>query len=189
MRYLLAALMLVAGCAEAHPQHAVTIELDNGKCSATKVGPNVIMTAAHCFDGTRLVGIDGKPAYALKIIRDGQDHALVRVSAKFAEWARMGPEPKQGDRLTLVGNIWGIGLMRRELVVSGDVTLPVCPFKLDPCRMILSEGTVDGGDSGSGYFNTSGRLVGVHTGTIGKNAHLAVMFPLAFTEGDWLAIR
>ena len=60
---LLMALVTGCGCATTPPQAsgsvALRLEFDNGLCSGTAIGPDEIITAAHCFaDGTlTLVGL------------------------------------------------------------------------------------------------------------------------------------
>jgi hypothetical protein len=190
MRTILALLLLtLAGCAEARTHYSVALDLGKGKCSATVVGPDILLSAAHCFDAGRLTAIDGVPAYALEMVRDGRDHVLVRVNVRFTSWAVMGPQPKVGDRLTLHGNIWGIGLMYREGVVAGEATPEPCPFKFAACDLILVDMTTDGGDSGAGYYDSRGRVVGVHTGVLSMRNSLAVILPLAFTDENWRDIR
>jgi hypothetical protein len=94
--------LFTAGCAEAHPpirDVALRLDLANGVCSATAVGPDVVLTATHCMDGNRITAINGKAAYALKRIDDGKDHSLVRVSVRFKKWARLGHSPVSGDHV------------------------------------------------------------------------------------------
>lgn len=184
MRLILAALLLMlAGCAEAG-DNAVRLDLTRGVCSGTVVGKNIILTASHCFaEGNRLEKIDGADAYALKIIHDGKDHAIVRVSATFTRWAVIGPELQTGDEVEWIGNPGGQErVFRRGYVmrVADETWLDAQAF---------------GGDSGSGLTDARGRVRGVVTGVrvwrdrIGNTFTAVVVYPLAFTDEQWRAIR
>lgn len=186
---LAALLMILAGCAEARPSHsapyAVRLEFNRGLCSGTVVARNVILTASHCLGaGVRLESIDGEPAYALEIIRDDKDHALVRVSKRFDRWAARGPAPVQGDRVSIIGNPAGEGDMYREGYVSRVTD--------EETRYVMPG---FGGDSGAGIWDSRGRLVGVVSAVrvwqtmTGMRFEVTVGWPLAFTADDWREIR
>lgn len=150
---VLLALALVSGCAEGHPSTALRITFaSGGLCSATAVGPDLILSAEHCFDNDRLTSINGEPAYALKMVKDGQDHVLVRVSKKFKRWSQIGTNPKQGTHAVMYGNPAGMPMTYRECyvaLVEPDDLLWDCPSF--------------GGDSGAGFM-VGNRVVGVLTG-------------------------
>lgn len=151
---VLLALALVSGCAEGHPSTALRITFaSGGLCSATAVGPDLILSAEHCFDNDRLTSINGEPAYALKMVKDGRDHVLVRVSKKFKRWSQIGANPKQAQHATLVGNPAGLPFVYRE-----------CYVALVQDDQILWDGCETfGGDSGGGLM-IGNRVVGVITG-------------------------
>jgi hypothetical protein len=123
---LLLTLVLTAGCSNAPARDigviqgtALRLEFENnGVCSGTAVGRDVIMTAEHCFEGERLVRINGRPANALRMVKDGKDHVLVKVTSAFKTWARMGTAPKQGDRVRWIGNPAGEANIYREGYVA-----------------------------------------------------------------------
>ena len=184
----LLAVMVTASCASALTgiqDVALRIVMENGGvCSATAVGRNVLLTADHCLDGTRIISINGREAYALKIVRDGKDHALVRVTAKFSRWARMGAAPEQGDRVRWIGHPSGMDRIYREGYVVGDDS-----------GMTMVDARAFGGDSGSGLFDDRGRLIGVLSGIRrwqtrqGFSMQMVAAYPMAFTADDWRAIR
>jgi len=158
MKYVLALILLtLAGCAEGHPRDsALRITFSGGGlCSATAVGPHLILSAEHCFKGDRLVTINGEPAYALRLVKDGNDHVLVRVSKRFKTWARMGSNPEPGTHVQMWGNALGLSFAYREAYVS--------VYK-DEDILYAGSDTAPG-DSGSGLFAPDGSVVGVVTGT------------------------
>lgn len=177
--------LLASGCADAKPKDlALRLEFDDGVCSGTAVAADVILSAEHCWTTGRLRKINGFPANAMEIVKDGKDHALVRVNVNFKRWARMGPRPVQGDRLRWFGNPAGEYDVYREGYVArtnGEETwLDARGFS---------------GDSGSGLFDSAGRVTGVLTGIkswknlSGLRFDMIVVYPLAFTAEHWREIR
>ena len=87
----LLAVVLTVSCASALSgirDTSLLLTMQRGHCSGTAVSRNVVLSADHCWaGGNRLVAINGQEAHALKIIRDGQDHVLVRVTTKFTRWS------------------------------------------------------------------------------------------------------
>jgi len=156
MKYVLALILLtLAGCSQAHPRdNALRITFSGGGlCSATAVGPHLILSAEHCFKGDRLVTINGEPAYALRLVKDGNDHVLVRVSKRFKTWARIGSNPEVGTHVKFWGNALALNFAYREAYVS-----------LLDGEDVLYQGSSAPGDSGSGLFAEDGSVVGVVTG-------------------------
>lgn len=180
MRVLLLLLLaMVSGCSQAHD---VSLRLSfegGGLCSGTSVGRDVILSAAHCFDKKRLVAINGQPAYAMRIIRDGNDHVLVKVTTAFKHWARIGTNPKTGVHVTFVGNPLGLANAYREAYVVAVES-----------DQILYDGNSAPGDSGAGLM-AGGKVVGVVTGTKfwrgsdGQQFSLLWSMPLAFTPEQY----
>ena len=176
MKYiLLLILALVSGCAEGYPIRDVALRLEfagGGICSGTAVSDDVILTAAHCFINGRLTTINGKPAHALKLVDDGQDHVLVRVSRRFHRWTVIGPEPVQGQHVRMYGQPAGIEFAYRELYVS---------FVTDH-EVMLDGGHTYGGDSGAGLMDAQGRLVGVISGVKWLRSKEGIVFSLVWTN-------
>lgn len=180
--------MITASCANALggiQDTALRLEFANGVCSGTAVGANVLLSAEHCWaDGNRLIKINGAEAHALKIERDGADHVLVRVTTRFTRYARMGPEPLQGDRVRWVGNPASLNHQFRIGYVTGTDE-----------GMTLIDATVFGGDSGSGLIDDKGRLVGVVSAMrrwetrSGVSLQLMAAYSLKFTPEQWDSIR
>lgn len=185
MKLVLLIPLMLMSCASARTERmALTLTMANGTCSGTAVGRNLILTAAHCFKGGELVQIDGKPAKVLEKVEDGQDHAIIRVDRRFRVWTGYIAKAYRGDSVTWTGNPQHIvGVVRRGYVakVYGDGEL-------------LLDAAATGGDSGSGIFNSEGRLIGVlsgaYTWTHGS-AVFSLIFckPIKFTRKQWAEIR
>lgn len=190
MRLILAAFLLIlVGCVEAHPRdierYTLRLDFEGGAiCSGTAVGVNLVLTADHCLAAGRLIKINGAEAYALKIVRDGKDHAVVRVTQRFGQWARMGAYPRTGDRVRWVGTPAGEDAVYREGYVA----------RSKPDELYI-DAIGFGGDSGSGLFDGRGRVVGVLSGVkswrtmSGLRMDLILAWPLEFTEAQWAEIR
>lgn len=195
MRILLAILLalVVGGCGGCvstggERYHATTKQIQigpGGKCSATAVGPNAILTAAHCFPSdVPLILVNGRVAKVLKFERDGKDHLLLKVDIGFKQYARRGPPAKVGETVCIYGNPGHLTDQFRCGMVSGkweDSTL----YDLASFH----------GDSGSGVFDRSGRLIAVLSGGISyinpaNSVHFQLMrtLPLAFTAAQWKAV-
>lgn len=182
---VLALALAASGCADARPKDAaVRLDFDGGVCSGTAVGESIILTAEHCWQAGRLRMVNGFPAHALEIVKDGKDHVLVRVTVTFRKWARMGPQAQQGDRLRWFGNPAGQSDVYREGYVA----------RTDD-KEIWLDARGFGGDSGSGLFDSAGRVTGVLTGVkswanpSGLRFDMIVVYPLAFTAEQWREIR
>jgi S1-C subfamily serine protease len=194
---LLALVLTGCGCVSAPRFSAVQqvahfIEMPLGTCSATAVSAHWLVTAGHCiYEGGPIVGVDGKPAKTLDVIFDGHDHALVRVNRTFRNWAAPG-KVLIGDRVRLMGNPGDWRSVYRVGVLSAINNLDDCPdipgLTIKKCTLMLFELVTGGGDSGSGYFNDSGELVAVHTGSVSIGmSGMAFSIPLAFTAQQWAA--
>lgn len=181
MQWLCALLLSLVSCAATplDTVRAVSLRLtfNNGVCSGTAVGPQLVLTADHCFEkGSRLLAINGEEAHALKIVRDGRDHALVKVTTKFPRWVRRQGVAYTSQRVRWIGNPAGEKSIYREGYVSR--ALP---------DAVLIDAQVWKGDSGAGVFNQRGELVGVVSAMTGAGPSFmfAVMYPLAFTKEQW----
>lgn len=184
MRILLAiALLALSGCVQSADwrQTAVRLEFERSYCSGTVVGPRLILTASHCFDmGGRLVKVAGKEAYALKAVKDGKDHTLVRVSITFKHWAKRGQAPRVEQRVRWYGNPAGEEAVYREGYV----------LKVKPEATLISA-QIFKGDSGSGVFNEAGEVIAVISASAGPAPHfiVAIAMPLRFTDAQWRAMQ
>lgn len=204
MKY--AALILLAllvggcgGCASLPPgkpayHAAVRLSwLDGGLCSATAVGSHTLLSAAHCFDGATagLVRVNGTLTTFTVVADDGKDHVLLHVYDRQGYIAKIGRPAKRGQMLSLIGNPLGFySLLRMGRVAGWDDDKVDCPDGKTKCRVMLSDLETAGGDSGGGYFNARGEVVGVHSGTASYLAWaLAYSYPLEFTAEQLALIQ
>lgn len=164
MRYLLPLLLLLGGCngCASIPSHndlratALRLEFAKGLCSGTAIGPDLILSAKHCFTGP-LRTINGQRASVVESHAESRDRIVVKVAGiRFKSWAKRGPAPKQGDRLRFFGNPEGAPDLYREAIVSRAWT-----------DGLVLQTIVCGGDSGSGLFDAQGRVVGIVSAVTG----------------------
>lgn len=185
------AVVLLAGCANAGEivrahRSTVLLTMEDGICSGTAVGRHTVLTAEHCLTGTHTLAIDGKPVKVVKIILDHRDHALVTVSRTFKRWARIGKPPVQGDTVFIIGNPGQLRDMYRKGYVSGVQTIGRNAWMLIDLNAYF-------GDSGSGIFDDSGRVVGVISVLQQQQdrGYMKLMgaLSMAFTDAQWASIR
>lgn len=179
--------LLLSGCADAHPgdfrNTALRLDLEGGGvCSGTAVGTNVLLTAQHCTDNSPIVAINGQPARALKIVKDGKDHVLVRVTMRFKHWAKVGSGPLTGDKVRWIGNPAGNEDVYREGYISRVHT-----------DEVWAQADTFGGDSGAGVRCSDGRVCGVvSAGKVWVHGAFSfsvmVMYPVQFTRAQWKEI-
>ena len=159
---------------------AVRIATTGGICSATKIAPQTLLSASHCFrSATRLIIIGNQPAIIERVVQDQNDHALVLVSEiTLEDFATFGPPPKEGDTIHYWGNPYVFTMLLRRGYVSG----------FDEVNSIYD---VNGyhGDSGAGVFDSKNRLVGVISYIHGRES-FAMMgsYPLNFTAAQLAAV-
>lgn len=179
----LMACMAVSMGASRHslPQHEATgrLEFTDGGCSGTYIAADQVLTADHCFEGGALKSISGVPCEQIgERLRDGNDHAIMRVSCKRKAWASVRGAMYAGLDVHLWGNPAGLIDIYRKGYVSGELdgwTLTMIP--------------VNRGDSGSGVFDSSGHVVGV-VSTLMTDGVLSFMGskPFAFTREQWASV-
>lgn len=185
---ILAALLCVglAGCAGI--QHARDTALHIGisgdtSCSATVIGPHAIISAAHCFDWPYTLTIHGQPVAVKRVMLDGHDHIILFVGMRFGTWSQHAHFGTQGDPVYIIGNPGDLTEQFRHGYIAGQIAV----------RGELADSydlRIFPGDSGSGIFDASGRLIGVvsfiytmenETGQL----TIAGSFPMAFTAKQW----
>lgn len=154
---------------------------DSGICSGSTYQA-ALLTTKHCVTPepasltyrsvtrkVRRTVIEGENAI---VVFDG--------AASLGMSVKLGPAPKVGDKVWLVGNVAGMNQVYREGVVSGWKD---GAFLID-CRCWQ-------GDSGAGVFNQRGDLVGIFygrrvwTGAGGDSFDYPFAYPLAFTPEQW----
>ncbi len=180
---LLAVLLLTSGCASAadyREAHRKTVRLvTNGSvCSGAAVGPRVILTATHCIDDGGAMTVNGEPVVWWVTANDGQDHVLVRVSARFKTWASISAvKPKHGD----VVFTWGNPATYPDILRVGRVA------GWHDGAMLLDENNWYG-DSGGAVFNQYGLVVGTVNAMFpwpNQGWRLTQVNPLKFTAEQW----
>jgi len=158
---LLLALVLLTGGGAAIPayapnrpvEHAATfwIGMEDGSCSGAAIGPNLVISAAHCFEGGPVAKIGGRVCLMVgEPILDGNDHAIFRTTCAFRRWALFGGPLKQGQELHWWGNPLGLTDLYRKGYVMGYED-----------GWTLVDANVERGDSGSAIFDKHGRIVSV----------------------------
>jgi V8-like Glu-specific endopeptidase len=159
-------------------------------CAGTAVGPNVLLTADHCWqihapgkdERAQFVSIDG--AKALPIVSnapDGADHVLLEVKAGFKQWVTPAPRVLiTGEELSFYGYPQHLAKLFRRGYVMGSVTD-------DDGEYAALDANTFFGDSGSGVFDSAGNLVAVVNDIYisdpkdGYVFHYVVLLPLKFT--------
>lgn len=156
-RVLLMAVLALGGCAPANQEASVkaaTAVIETplaGGCSATYIGPRLLLTASHCIMvDSGPIAINGKVGNIVSARHDGQDMAVVVVDIASPVWAKVGKPAGQGDRLFFYGHASGFDALLRRGYVTGFHE-----------GRTLVDMTIGKGDSGAGVFNERGEVVGV----------------------------
>lgn len=181
---LLLASLLMAGCSgcASLPNFAkadlaaVRLELPGGGvCSATAVGTHTLLSATHCFEAhAGVMKVDGKEAGYVIVADDGNDHVLVRMTARQEHIAEFGPKPAQGAEVFIHGNPMAIADLLRVGRVAG----------WNEQGMLLT-GQFWKGDSGAGILDRKGRIVGVISGMLSQQIwYITVAMPMNFSAED-----
>jgi S1-C subfamily serine protease len=132
--------------------------------------------------------VNGEKAAYIVAADDGRDHVLVKVTARQMTIAHIGNKPRKGDQVLILGNPLGWSNLMRFGRVAGYSDLDCLPPIEGKCDTMMVDINTAGGDSGSGYFNKRGEVVGVHSGTYSFGPwKLAFAYPLQFTVEQWKA--
>jgi hypothetical protein len=151
--------------------HLITAYVDGemeGTCSATAVGPHVILTATHCekdhYSDQEINGlmVDKTAVKMVKRVRDGRDHTLLFLSGiTFTEYATIVQYKLGiGDEVSYYGNPARLRDLFRKGYVSHVET------EKDGNVLYLLDINGFFGDSGAGIFDQDGRLVLVISGGV-----------------------
>lgn len=181
--------LAMAGCV--HPpvsryaqadKAAVHLEMNGeASCSGTVISPHAILSATHCFVGLKELTINSKVVSVVKQIDDGHDHTILVLKETLDNPAQLGPKPDVTDIVFVFGNPGPFVHLFREGRVSGTA---------DDGKGVTTLYDLNGwfGDSGSGIFDSQGRLVGV-VSTVWAETEPAPLkfmgsFDLAFTTAQ-----
>lgn len=159
---------------------AVRLTMDDGSCSGTIIGPHAILSATHCFTATRSLAVDDRAVTVTGVVSDGRDHTIVYVTQLFRDFAPVVGAPYQTEEVFIFGNPGGLQDMYRVGHVAGTVDS-------DSAKLTLYDLNGYFGDSGSGIFDSDGRLIAVVSEIFYENQNGAsqkymASFDLHFTK-------
>lgn len=155
-------------------------------CSATAIGPQALLTAAHCElpDDTLYIRQKDDPAQIVARIRDGNDHTILLVKGVvFADYVDVALDSIEvADDVFTIGNpghwkdIYQRGYVAGLLEKQSGI-------------VILLDLQAFPGVSGSGVFSPAGKLVAVISTNEPQvegdtQIDLAGAYPLQFTQKD-----
>lgn len=199
MKCLAVLAMFVAGCFSLpHNPYdrtrlsTVRLQWADTLCSGVATGPHTIITAAHCVVGMKPGAItvnDVEGVWSL-VTDDGSDHVLIHVSQ-----LQRHPTPivahtfYSGEVLYIWGNPQGVRAVLRlghvAGMLDGDDEWCIATMRAKTCSVIYFDANMTNGDSGGGFFDERGELVGLESaGMIGPHFVLPYFYPLAFTAAQ-----
>lgn len=158
---LMTALTLTIHVRTISDEHAVL-----NTCTAVFVGPQTVLTAAHCIhggEGMKGWGKDSKNksfTLTLEAIDVNKDLALLHVKGPVHPYARLGTSVGRTDRIYTLNSGEDMIQTYAEGVVANLVLDPITSVPL-----IVHTAPILPGASGSGLFDKRGRLVGINVMT------------------------
>lgn len=198
MKYVLLILALLgaSGCVSAQPPYSElepkTGQLLNGEslCSATTLYRHAIATTKHCVIGApKQLRYQGVLVNVTGYLYDETEGVIVLVDRDLGQGVGIGPLPRVGDEVSIIGNPAAIEQVIRRATYAGVGEYPDTgkPFMWIDCRCWS-------GDSGAGVLDSKGRLVGIFWGALrihyqDKLAYpvefyFSIAYPLSFTDGQ-----
>jgi hypothetical protein len=161
-------------------------DMDAG-CTATAIGPHVLMTAAHCDPDEKFsvlrVDLSTRDYVILNYASDGRDHILLAIDGPA--FTNIAPYNVRKARMGEHVYVWGDGEGQfPSRVLSGRVVNQFDPSDVDAAASLfyISNATVHG-DSGSVIYGDDGYMLGLVT--YGEDGEArASGFGLDFTPND-----
>lgn len=158
-----------------------------GTCSATAIGPQALMTATHCEQPTDMLLFRGlnTPATIVGRIRDGNDHTIYLLkNIHFSDYVDvdLNDSQVQGEEVFIFGNPGTWRDILREGYIAG--------ISQRGARLFSFE--ADHGDSGSGVFNNTGKLIDIISQSVDSTPDedddagvtMSASFPMAFVQAE-----
>ncbi len=149
--------------------------------SGVVVGKNKVLTNCHTFRETEKAWVSrGEDSYKIVSVQANRWHdlCLLKIEDLDVEPVRIGSANslKKGDEVVSIGHSSGVPT---PLTSNGTIK---SLFEMDEGKIIRTNAKFALGASGSGLFDSEGRLVGINTfKTGGRNAYFYVL-PI-----EWLA--
>jgi S1-C subfamily serine protease len=149
-----------------------------GLCTGAYVAPQLVLTAAHCFEGAKELYLLPSKQPVMLFVKDmAADLALLRTSEPGTALPLAEKTPPRGTAIALIGFPWRTpeAVFQAGYVSSTLFNNP----KLGPARFIYADVMVIVGDSGAPVVNQAGQLVGVVSAGAGEGTdHIAVLVPV-----------
>lgn len=147
---------------ERYINHKGKLQTGISACTGVFVGPNTVLTAAHCVresTGYQWAKTNDGKVFDVSIIarNPDEDLALLRVNIKPHPYVSLGREVQKTDHVYTVNSGQDLQDTYGEGVVENIVSLEEIHSP-----GILHSIAIFGGASGSGLFNRKGKLVGIN---------------------------
>ncbi len=141
-------------------------------CSGTYIGPDTVLTAAHCFEikptaiWVRGPSSDGSHRAHIVKIQFPKDLALLHIDGPEHLYVKLAlTNPHKGDKIVNVGSPRSFEFLLSEGIVAG-LRQKVKEMGLSGTH-IITTAMINPGSSGGGAFNDKGELVGVNNLSMG----------------------